>query len=169
MRNGLTTELGVRIIIESDTELPNVVSNGISAQVGIQTNIGLQRSTISRLPAPYESNCTGKILNPKIETVLMSNGRYSYSTKSCMSICYLLDIVANCQCYSPEDLEGIFLNEFDHFSLGKRPCDLSQNSADAACLRNYHQGSNAIKTSCDCNAECFDEKYKVSHDLGFPC
>ena len=167
MRSGLTTDLGVRITIEGDTTLPGVVSSGISAQVGTQTNIGLQMTNIRRLAEPYESNCTGKIQNPKIESVLMSNGLYSYCAKSCMSICALIDIMTNCHCYSPMHLEGILLSEFDHFSLGKKPCNVSQNSVDATCISNYHQGIKAIQTSCDCNSECFDEMYKVSAMFSF--
>ena len=60
MRNGMTTEQGVTIVIHDPTKPPNINSEGIPARPGTSTHIGLTHETLKRLKSPYASNCSSE-------------------------------------------------------------------------------------------------------------
>ena len=62
MRNGLTKANGIHVVIEDRDKSPSILSSGISVQPGAETNIGLKKTTISRLEAPFASDCMSSYL-----------------------------------------------------------------------------------------------------------
>ena len=60
MRNGMTVELGAKVVIEDNSKPPSIVSEGIPVRPGTSANIGITLEKIVRLEDPFKSNCTSK-------------------------------------------------------------------------------------------------------------
>ena len=149
MRNGLTTNRGAHIVIEYPSELPNVISEGISVSPGAESMISLKMSEIGRLRPPY-GNCTDNILDLGIQSMYPQN--YKYSAKSCNSFCFIVNTMRECNCMIDEQVGGILLNDYDRLKSSRPTC--SQNSE---CRKNPEEWFQ----SCKCDPECDDTTYQV--------
>ena len=61
MRNGMTHNQGVKVVIHDSSKAPNIVTQGIPAGPGTATNIGITLEELHRLvnaPMGYKSSCT---------------------------------------------------------------------------------------------------------------
>jgi hypothetical protein len=57
------TNSGARVVIHNQSTTPLINSEGVDISTGFQTNIGVRRSFISKLDAPY-SDCLKDISSP---------------------------------------------------------------------------------------------------------
>ena len=150
MRNGLTPNRGAHIVIEYPSELPNVISEGISVSPGAESMISLKMSEISRLTPPY-GNCTDTILDPDIQSMYPQN--YKYSAKSCNSFCVIVNTMRECNCMIDESVGGILLNDYDKLKISRPTCP--KNSSCSGDPKKWFQ-------PCKCYPECDDTTYQVA-------
>ena len=149
MRNGLTPSRGAHIVIEYSTELPNVISEGISVAPGRETMVSLKMSENWRLKAPY-GNCTDDILDPDVQE--MYPPFFKYSAKSCNAFCFIVNTMRECSCMVAEQIGGIMLDQYDKLTTNKSRCEKGSN-----CNSNPEKWF----IPCDCSAECNDTIYHV--------
>ena len=76
MRNGMTEKQGVALVIEKDSNLPNVVSEHIPLYPHSSTFVGLVEKNIRRLKSPYPSNCTTTY--PERYKTMTKNGEFHF-------------------------------------------------------------------------------------------
>ena len=169
MRNGLTEANGIHIVIEDSRKSPSIISNGISVQPGTETNIGLKMSKISRLKTPFESSCI-EDYKSKLFNVTFLN-RFEYSSKNCKSWCYLILIIAYCDCFEQSLIEGVFAREFvgwqDTYNF--KYCQQEIGSEDEICVKNVTTTlpQEYLTDLCSCGAECLETEFKVNDRLKF--
>ena len=165
MRNGLTKANGIHIVIEDRDKSPSILSNGISVQPGAETNIGLKKTTISRLEAPFASDCMSSYLyyNFKQSSFL---ALFKYSAKNCKSWCYIEKILEECSCFDHTLMEGIVVDEFlnlkqkYNFTL----CDTTSGSHHGSdCVNKllFTEDQEALIVDCFCGSECEETEYRV--------
>ena len=58
MRNGMTLDQGVKIIVHDPTKPPNIGAKGIPVRPGTSTDIGFTLEELHLLKGPYKSNCS---------------------------------------------------------------------------------------------------------------
>ena len=154
MRNGLTSSTGAHIVLEDSSEMPNIISDGISAAPGRETSISLRLINVARLEAPYASKCVDDIRNNSIRE--MFDNRFKYSAKTCSAICYVVNTRNRCDCYNAKEVGGIMIEHYDHLSSIMRRCD-EKNVVQQKCLSDVHKDF----TYCDCQPECHEKLYMV--------
>ena len=169
MRNGLTKANGIHVVIEDRDKSPSILSNGISVQPGAETNIGLKKTTISRLEAPFASDCMSSYLyeNFKQSSFL---ALFKYSAKNCKSWCYIEKILEECSCLDHTLIEGIVVDEFlnakqkYNFTL----CDTTSGSHHGSdCVNKllFAEDQDALIVDCFCGSECEETEYRVCFTL----
>ena len=103
-------------------------------------------TTISRLKAPFESNCMDSY-NWRNMSGIAFLEVFEYSSKNCKSWCYLLIIMEQCKCFAKNLIEGLFVKEFIGWQryYNFTFCQEEQGSNDSTCVKNlidwYDQAS----------------------------
>lgn len=162
MQNGINQRSGVHIVIENNTKTPSIVSKGISVMPGTETNIGLQTTKILRLSTPFKSNCTNSYLYEPLKAIKSSD--FAYSAKNCKGMCYVIKIYKGCKCVHPTLVEGMKIEDFfGSFQGSYRTCNITEDSNDNKCLLSLPADTWENDNPCDCNPECTEGRYKVSH------
>ena len=150
MRNGLTQNRGAHIVIEYTSELPNVISEGISVSPGAETMVSLKKLEISRLKDVNYGNCTDEILDSGIKA--MYPPEFKYSAKSCNAFCLIVNTMRECNCMKETEVGGIMLHNYDELKKDKPRC-----MTNSKCMGNPEDWFKP----CSCNAECYDTLYQV--------
>ena len=167
MRNGLTKTNGIHLVIEDREKSPSILSNGISVKPGAETNVGLKIATISRLRAPYASNCMTAYLQDGVDE-LDFLAEFDYSAKNCKSWCYIGTIIDFCNCFDHTMLEGIIVEQFleRKQAWNMSVCNKTAGSPQYDCVRNImhaeDEAEESLTGSCSCGAECQETEYKVT-------
>ena len=99
-RNGITTTDGVYVSISNRTVPPAISSNIIRARPNVATDIRLTHKTISRLPAPYTSQC----IDSYPADYQDANSFFSYSQSHCLMLCKGSKINSTCKCLIPQTI-----------------------------------------------------------------
>ena len=168
MRNGLTKADGIHLVIEDRDKSPSILSNGVSVKPGAETNIGLKITTISRLKAPFASNCTSSYLfaDFKHNSFLTL---FDYSAKNCKSWCYIGRILQECECFDHTLMEGIIVQEFLNWkrNFNLTLCDKTVGSPQYQCVKKllFTEDQESLAGSCFCGEECNETEYKVAFHL----
>ena len=165
MRNSLTKTNGIYIVIEDSRKAPSIISKGISVQPGSEVNIGLQKTTISRLEHPYKSNCANEYRYKPISYIPALNF-FEYSAKNCKSWCYIMQVIEKCGCFYSTLLEWINAGQIKDW-IGANEnvtfCQESKESKDAQCVQNltvdYDQ--DFATDMCMCDPECQETEFMV--------
>ena len=169
MRNGLTKANGIHVVIEDRDKSPSILSNGISVQPGAETNIGLKKTTISRLKAPFDSDCKSSYLMEEFKQNSFLT-LFEYSSKNCKSWCYIEKILEECSCFDHTLMEGVMVEEFlnakqkYNFTF----CDTTSGSHHGSdCVNKvlFTEDQEALIGDCFCGSECKETEYRVSVDL----
>ena len=164
MRNGLTKTNGIHLIIEDRDKSPSILSNGISVKPGEETNIGLKMATISRLEAPFASNCMKTYLHEGMSQLYFL-AYFDYSAKNCKSWCYIGMILEVCKCFEHTLMEGIVVEQFLEWKRAWNItlCDKKTTSPQYDCVKSLlrTEDQEALIHNCSCGAECFETEYKV--------
>ena len=169
MRNGLTKANGIHVVIEDRDKSPSILSNGISVQPGAETNIGLKKTTISRLKAPFDSGCISSYLMDEFKQNSFLT-LFEYSSKNCKSWCYIEKILEECNCFDHTLMEGVMVEEFlnakqkYNFTL----CDTTSGSHHGSdCVNKvlFTEDQEALIGDCFCGSECKETEYRVSVSL----
>ena len=157
MRNGMTEKQGINVVIDDSSKLPNVISEHMPLYPHSSTDIGLTIRNILRLEAPYPSDCRDEY--PEMYKNMTSSGKFdfSYSEKTCQSMCHNYYIHKYCGCYRPQIIEGSLGwgqfsdSTFCAFNLTKTSsCD--DEARDVFVKSNY---------LCQCFPECVQPVYQV--------
>ena len=149
MRNGLTTSSGTHIVIGYASELPNVVSKGISVEPGVDTMISLKLTETARLK-PLYGTCVDDIIDPHIQNMYPAS--FKYSAHSCDAFCFIVNTRRQCNCAVLDMLGGIMLHDYDNMIEDVPRCD--DNSPCRGNPEEWYQ-------SCYCSAECRNTIYQV--------
>jgi hypothetical protein len=168
MRNEINQRSGVHIAIEQNKKTPSIVSKGISARPGTETNIGLQKSRILRLPEPYKSNCTNKYHDERIINMIRTES--AYSSKICKGLCFAATFWEACGCMHPSLVEGFLIEVwFEKISGQIKACNVTLGSDDLTCI--IRLGHESIRDSniCSCGSECAEDRYRVKRFSNFDC
>ena len=161
MRNGLTRSSGAILVVGDSAKSPRILSKGIFVAPGAETNIGLHKKIISRLPDPYDSNCTHKHLNKAIAS--LAGYKFEYSSQSCEAMCYAIRVYDACQCLYHTLVEGLHIDRWFKLTKDKmKICNITSTSEDWNCIMNYPNSSFDGNSNCDCNPNCIEETYYVS-------
>ena len=165
MRNGLTKANGINVVIEDRDKSPSILSNGISVQPGAETNIGLKKTTISRLKAPFDSDCKSRYLMEEFKQNSFLT-LFEYSSKNCKSWCYIEKILEECNCFDHTLMDGVMVEEFlnakqkYNFTL----CDTTSGSHHGSdCVNKvlFTVDQEALIGDCFCGSECKETEYRV--------
>ena len=170
MRNGNNERSGVHIAIEQNKKTPSIVSEGISAMPGTETNIGLQKSRILRLSDPYKSNCTRKYYDENIINITRTGS--AYSSKICKGLCFGSMFYEACGCLYPTLIEGYLIEVWFEKIYGRiRACNVSQSSEDFLCIMAHGEKNQNTKDKnlCSCSSECAEDRYRVNNFNKFDC
>ena len=158
MRNGMTEKQGVGLIIEEDSRTPSVVSEHIPLYPHSSTFVALTERNILRLKSPYPSNCSDHY--PDRYKNLTENGEYdfSYSEKTCQSLCHNYYVHQFCGCYLPAIIEGAL--GWTQFKDAKF-CDYDFTKTDKCFKEAIHYYDQDNEGVCGCYPECFHPIYQV--------
>ena len=164
MRNAINEKYGAHIVVEHNKKNPSM-SKGIDAMPGTETNVGMEKHVIKRLPKPYKSNCSNEYRDKNIKRFV--DDGFEYSSKICKGVCFSAEMHAKCGCVHPSLLEGFGIEKWFTSLNEIKPCNITFNSKDFACI----QGVNWTETGptgsdwdqpCQCNSECTEISYEVS-------
>ena len=161
MRNGINQRSGVHIVIDSNTKIPSIVSKGLSVMPGAETNIGLTSKKIRRLRQPFNSNCTDNFDGERVNNI--TGNWFRYSSTICKGMCYASIFLEVCGCVHPSFIEGFLLEGWASVAAANvRICDVTERSEDFVCAITSGFRKVSEENVCDCNPECYEEKYKVT-------
>ena len=149
MRNGLTPSRGAHVVIEYASELPNVISEGISVAPGAETMVSMKMSEIGRLKQPF-GTCVDDILDKRIQKMYPPS--FKYSAKSCNAFCFIVNTIEVCNCTVETEIGGVLLEKYDELNENNVRCE--SNSTCKANPESWFQ-------NCSCSAECNDTIYHV--------
>ena len=162
MRNGINQRSGIHVVIEDNTKNPSIVSKGISVMPGTETNIGLQRSTVLRLPPPFNSSCTNVYNHKRVEEVVGSD--FQYSSKVCKGVCFSFLFYDACKCLYPSLLEGFAIETYFRFVKDQvRTCNVTLGSDDHKCIDEIGKETLTESKTCSCYPECTEIRYSVRY------
>lgn len=92
--NSLAMFTGFHVFINNRTVAPSTMS-GFDISPGFRTNIGLSKSTVERLPAPY-SDCIRD--DDERAATFSRNTKYSYTQNDCLSLAKQKHNIKRCKC-----------------------------------------------------------------------
>jgi hypothetical protein len=97
LRNGLSENEGVLVLIHNNTSPPNLESNTIKLRPETSADIVITVKTIARQKAPYSSRCQNSY--PNVLTGVEKE--FKYSQAYCRAVCRSEHIFEKCGCYHP--------------------------------------------------------------------
>ena len=120
------------------------------------TNLAVETTHLSRLPAPYQSQCISDY--PKhIKPLLGQSVGMLYSMQICTSLCLRSMYFQHCDCYTYESFEGDILTSFsEHAFCNPRNLEVKN------CLDNLTTTTDFDTICKECKPECNFTKYTVS-------
>ena len=161
MRNGMTTRQGIYVVIENNTKLPNTISEAVPLYPKSSTELGLTLKKLLRLKEPYPSKCIDNYPEMFKNTAVAGNLNFTYSEKTCRSMCSNFFINKFCGCYYPQIIEGVIdMDQFSNSSFcdsdipKKHPCIIKSQMVSS---ESSSDGINA----CQCFPECTQSLYQV--------
>ncbi|XP_064618486.1 amiloride-sensitive sodium channel subunit beta-like isoform X3 [Lineus longissimus] len=98
----LVEAAGVRVNIGTQNIMPFPEDNGIFAQPGTLTSIGLRRVELVRLQHPYPSKCVNYSRQEGMEHSIFSEIHdVKYTVPACEKTCYQRNMIERCHCADP--------------------------------------------------------------------
>ena len=149
------------VIVHNNSYIPLTKYEGVKAQAGSTTDIGITRTYVNRLSSPY-SDCRKDVTKYSSDDsyyykyiLTNMNNETKYTQKLCYQVCYQDLINQRCNCTEPTNT--IMLNA----NLSLCSTDLQATCADNAlssCLKSNE------KCSCTdyCPLECDSITYSMS-------
>ncbi|XP_070574792.1 acid-sensing ion channel 1A-like [Ptychodera flava] len=133
------TNVGFRLMVHGQDEIPNVASYGLSISPGTASTIGLTSKLVSNLGSPY-GNCVENVEN----NLKYFDGAYSLS--KCWMECETDYAVEQCGCRyfympgnstycSPYELQNCYFSAMDDFALKVDPC----NHCEEPCVQTKYE------------------------------
>ena len=159
MRNGMTEKQGISLTIEENSKLPNVVSEHIQLNPHTSSYIALSEKNILRLKKPYPSDCITTFPDKYKNLTTSGEFEFSYSEKTCQSMCHNYYVHQYCGCYMPATIEGsLGWTQFSNSTF----CADSYTKTDP-CFDNAREFYNRDnEKACECSSECVHPIYEVS-------
>ena len=160
MKNSITESIGARVVVEHNVKMPSLISNGKLVAPGTETNIEISRTHIQRLEKPYNSSCTDKYLDDRVNMYI---GNITYSSTNCRGMCFLSKITTECGCLYPVLVEGYDVDIwFEKISENVTTCQIDQGSAHWHCINEMKDWNEMSSDEiCSCRPECNEMKFKV--------
>ncbi|CAF0734924.1 unnamed protein product [Brachionus calyciflorus] len=162
-----TYKAGMRVIIHNQTSIPFSDEQGLDISVGHQTNIGISRTFIDRLPYPYSScinNFTSKENLRTNQFFLLILEKYpkmtKYSRLYCLKTCLQEFILKYCKCF---DFKLPHPNNSSNKAAGCQSVD------DVLCVKDaeteFYNGSGINKCYNYCPNECYQVIYDTKINI----
>ena len=160
---------GFYVVLHNQTTMPIMVNEGVYANAGEETNIGVERNFYNKLSTPYSdcvidptslSSSTSKLY----QLILTSVGEKRYRQKYCFKLCYQIEVVNNCSCY---DAAYVNTNKTNRNILA---CHQTENLLCKESVASYFSRT-GWNTLCldQCPIECKQVTYKTSlHSASYP-
>ena len=108
---------------------------------------------MSRLQAPYASNCTKEWSNTQHAHFIPESGFADYTQNLCSRICMQFMTQEKCGCFHP-----LFLDS-DELRNDLEPCVLTSGHENSACVSNILDTLDRKEGQCDCDVECRETKF----------
>ena len=166
-----TTQVGWRIIIHNQTEMPLPEESGIFVAPGQSTSVGISMKYVERLGvvanplynAPY-SDCYADE-NLEIDNVRNAYSNFmevAYTKPTCMKTCYQQHVMENCGCFdfNVPDRGRAFDNYRDMENDDMRPC-VYENQTEWQCKTTVADSLQDGTLECSCPNTC----HSYSFDL----
>ena len=94
--------VGARVTVHSRRQIPRPDAYGVDVAPGVETHIGVRVTRVTRLPAPYESNCLSEFPTAYAPFAPVDN---EYSEDNCRTACVAVHVLRECQCYLSYDIQ----------------------------------------------------------------
>ena len=162
MRNGLSEQQGINVVVENNTKQPAVVTGATLIYPGAATMIGLTTTVYSRLEHPFESNCTAKF-PPEYSLPHRLCDSCAYSGPICGANCFNTMLMMKCKCFNTNFIEG-FVGPFGDMDMGKvNFCSKSPMSEEKKCFDMMcNMAEKRTDNPCPlCKSECTETVYTV--------
>lgn len=161
---------GIHLIIHNQTFQPLISDEGISVATGIETNVAIKRTFITKLGYPYNECSTDlKSLaivdtnSPLYQTLMQIFSFMPYTQKQCFNLCYQIKIVHDCNCTDPRYVYPI-INTTTTASPILQVC---HNATQIQCLTKTKAQfqNNPISELCSnfCPLECMSILYSSTY------
>ena len=157
MQNTRTQVKGAYIVLHDPRQTPSFQKDAMLLQPRTLTNIAVDTTHLSRLPAPYQSQCISDYPDYIKSMIGQSAGGMLYSMQVCTNFCYRDSFYQACGCYTFESFEGDVLASFS-----QQPLCNSSNWEVGYCIQNHTFSLDFDNMCSECKPECDRIKYKVS-------
>ena len=158
-RSPLATTSGLNIFIHNQTNTPTLEDDSILVQQGTETDIGVYRTFMYRIPAPY-SDCINKDNAASSQSRLVKltlSILNMYQQQYCLSLCYQEFLLLYCDCFD-HTLPG-------YEPTGKESCPIFVDST-YNCIyvakKLFYNGRNDANCSRLCPSECESIMYSAT-------
>ncbi len=146
------------VIVHNNSYIPLTKYEGVKAQAGTTTDIGITRTFVNRLPSPY-SSCRKDVSTYSSDDsfyykyiLTTMNNMTKYTQKLCYQVCYQ-DLV-NQQCNCTEPSNTITLNA----NLG-----LCSTDSQSLCVTNALSSCFKSIDTCSCHDYCPTECDSITY------
>ncbi|KAL4237177.1 hypothetical protein ACF0H5_005557 [Mactra antiquata] len=136
--HGITNGYGAKLVVHDAGTIPLPEQEGIFVSAGTETNIGLKKTTVSRLGYPYGKCRDGDGFNK-----LYGMG---YNVKLCHKACFATHIFEQCKCWH-------FRHEFMIVRTKKR-FNLCATTKEVNCMTKALLAYSRKAIPCDCANPC---------------
>ena len=102
LRNGVTANEGIAIVVHHDEDIPVISSQSFDIQPNTATSVVIEHTVIKRLASPYKSLCTADWTGSQFPD---TDPRIKYQSKLCLSMCVENLIEEECGCAIPQMLD----------------------------------------------------------------
>ena len=155
LRNGLTQNEGLAVVIHSPRMVPLVSNSAINVKPNTATSIELGFKSVHRQANPYPSNCSDTWKLSSYSDI--HDDEISYQTNLCLSKCTSDLIQKTCQCKSIQLDEYHDEHSLKEASSNMTYCDISDR-LDNKCIAGV-VNSIGNETSCKCPLRCNEISY----------
>lgn len=93
-------EAGAKIVIHDRFQKPDPDKDAVHVPPGLVSYIGVQMTTISRLPAPHKDNCTDNWPDGIFRTWAQGLNFDSYNSQVCLKLCLQHYTIKECGCWT---------------------------------------------------------------------
>ena len=141
-------------------------TEGVTVGTGMETNIGIKRTIISKLSSPY-SSCVNGSSSSSNDSLLYKEifalGQKTYRQKYCFKLCYQYNLIINCKCYDPQfpSIASV-IPEFSNQTVPG-----CHDTEQVSCMSNQQTYFDEYGTSnyTNCSRNCPLECESVNYDL----
>ena len=143
---------GFYVVVHNQSNTPIMDSEGVYAGIGMETNIGIDRTFYFKQSHPY-SDCiidpaSNLSSNSSIYQAMMNVlHEKAYRQKYCIKLCYQKAVIDRCSCYDPR-----YPNIFPRYQ--RKIIQSCRSSLNIDCLTDVQTEFDEIGVTSKCQQEC---------------